>query len=530
MIGRHLFQSIDNRILFGITTFVVTMVLLGWVAINERPRMTAFEEQFSGRSIENGALLFVTNCASCHGLDGLGIAGFAPGLNNPQMFGHDYLNEVDEEIAQLRAEEQYAQLVVTVLGEERESILAQISDWEAQLAELDDSTEAAFQLSEQIHRYQQLLALEAVEAANLLSAAQSGLGEGSLSSQIALLTADVAARDALVNEIAAIDEQLEREGDEAPDEDQRAALAQQQVELIAELNDLPDQREALSTLQESYDRGIARLAELEGGENREGEIARLRESLGLDTIGSAIAEKQRERAVLLTEMTTAVARGYDPERPSRIDNIEWAGSFHSFLFSTISSGRPVSISYWGGNQQMPAWSNDSGGPLRDDEINDLANFIANYERDWTMADLLAVNQFALEPGLGGPSADVETIGTDVDAAMRAIASLVGDPVRGESLYVGEAPTEALVVLGCASCHQAGNAPETAGTWTRIVQQRMADPQFSGYTPERYFVESVLLPSEYGAPGNWAVIMPTGFPSQLTAQDLADLLAFVQTQE
>ena len=137
MIGRHLFQGIDNRILFGISTFVVTMVLLGWVAINERPRMAAFEEQFSGRSIENGATLFVSNCASCHGVDGLGIAGFAPGLNNPQLFGHDYLAAVDEQIAQLRAQEAAALLEVVVLGADKAVVTAQIADWEAQLAELD---------------------------------------------------------------------------------------------------------------------------------------------------------------------------------------------------------------------------------------------------------------------------------------------------------------------------------------------------------------------------------------------------------
>lgn len=530
MIGRHLFQNIDNRILFGITTFVVTMVLLGWVAINERPRMAAFERQFSGRSIENGAALFLTNCASCHGLDGLGIAGFAPGLNSPQLFGHDFLADVDAEIAQLRAEEENARLVVAVLAEEESIVQAQIAAWEAQLAELEGGSEDAFLLADRLLQYQQLLDLDDEEAASRLSEARKGLGAGSLSTQIAQLAEEIVARDALVDELASIEEQLALEGEDAPDAEQLAGLEQRQAELNFTLAEMPDQTEAMATLQDAYDRGITNLAELEANEGAEEEIARLRESLGLDTYGTAIAEKLHERDALVTEMTTAIARGYDPERPNRIDNIEWAGTFHSFLFSTISSGRPVSISYWGGNQQMPAWSNDSGGPLRDDEINDLANFIANYDRDWAMSDLLAVNQFPLEPGLGGPSADVETVGRDIDTAMNAIASLVGDPVRGESLYVGESPTEALVVLGCASCHQAGNAPETVGTWSRIVQQRMADPQFSSYTPERYFVESVLLPAVYGAPGNWAVVMPTGFPDQLTTQDLADLLAFIQTQE
>ena len=530
MIGRHLFQSIDNRVLFGISTFVVTMVLLGWVAINERPRMAAFEEQFSGRSIENGATLFVSNCASCHGVHGLGIAGFAPGLNNPQLFGHDYLAAVDEQIAQLHAQEGAALLEVAVLGADEAAVTAQIADWEAQLAELDTSSEASQQLTEQISDYQELLALGDEEAAARLAAARADLGAGSLGAQIAAMAEEVASREAILAEIVTIEEQLAAEGEDAPNAEVAAALDERLAELNAELSEIPDQSEALATLKGAYDRGLANLAELEAGEGNDEEIARLREDLGLDTFRSAIAERQRTREVLLTEMTTAIARGYDPERPSRIDNLEWEGTFHSFVFSSVSSGRPVSISYWGGNQQMPAWSNDSGGPLRDDEINDLANFIRNYGREWRMADLLAVNQFALEPGLGGPSADVETVGNDVDAALVAIANLVGDAARGEALYLGETPTEALVVLGCASCHQAGNAPETQGTWTRIFEQRLAETQFSTYAPERYFVESVLLPTAYGAPGSWAVVMPTGFPNQLTAQDLADLLAFVQTQQ
>lgn len=530
MIGRHLFQSIDNRILFGISTFVVTMVLLGWVAINERPRMAAFEEQFSGRSIENGAALFVTNCASCHGIDGLGIAGFAPGLNSPQLFGHDYLAEVDDQIAVLRSQEANAQMEVAVLGEDEAVILAQIAEWEAQLEELDASGEDAFQLSKRIKSYQELLALGGEEAATRLASARKGIGAGSLSAQISILAEQVSKREAILSEVASIEGQLQAEGEAAPDAEALADLEQRLQDLNADLSEMLDQSEALSTLEDAYERGLANLVELEANDGNEEEIARLRENLGLDTFSSAIAERLREREALLTEMTTAIARGYDPERPNRIENVEWTGTFHSFVFSTVSSGRPVSISYWGGNQQMVAWSNDSGGPLRDDEINDLANFISNYEREWTMADLLAVNQFALEPGLGGPSADVETIGNDVDVALAAIANLVGDVVRGEALYSGEAPTEALVVLGCASCHQAGNAPETQGTWTRILEQRLAESQFSSYSPARYFVESVLLPSSYGAPGNWAVVMPTGFPNQLTAQDLADLLAFVQTQE
>jgi len=85
--NRLIIERIEGRILLGITMFASIMILIGWVAINEPARMASFELQHIGRATERGAELYAANCSTCHGTDGRGIAGRAPAINNPQLFG-----------------------------------------------------------------------------------------------------------------------------------------------------------------------------------------------------------------------------------------------------------------------------------------------------------------------------------------------------------------------------------------------------------------------------------------------------------
>src|SRR5579859_7714693 len=77
---------IQNRIILGVSFFVGILLLIGWIAINEPGRMDAFTTQYQGRSIENGAAIFLSTCAACHGVDGKGIKDKAPALDNPMLF------------------------------------------------------------------------------------------------------------------------------------------------------------------------------------------------------------------------------------------------------------------------------------------------------------------------------------------------------------------------------------------------------------------------------------------------------------
>ncbi|MDX2141363.1 MAG: cytochrome c [Chloroflexota bacterium] len=372
MLQRLIFERIEQRILVGTLSFLAIMVLVGWIAINEGGRMAAFETQYLARSIERGAYLYMANCSTCHGTDGLGGAGRAPALNSPYLFGHDYLADLNRE--------------------------------------------------------------------------QSGLEREKLNS---------------------------------------------------------------ATTQERITEIDARLAEIETERN-----ARL----------SALAA------------ATETPGDYNPEAPSRLSNLGWTGSLRSFLLTTLIHGRPNSIQYWGGNQ-MVAWGQLAGGPLRTDQLEDLTNFILNWDKGdaWTTDDALAVRQWPIsvvDVALAGPPREtIAPAGTDpstldLSAINAEVANFQGDPQNGQSLYNG--------TLGCAGCHlQAAVAPPMEGTWTRVT---VSHAPLAGLEPTEYLVHSILYPGEFLAPGEpyipgtYPNAMLPNYSERLTYQELADLIAYLQTQD
>lgn len=58
------------KIIIGTIAFMLTMILLGFVALQEPQRLQIFSDAYEGRSIENGAEIFISNCATCHGVNG----------------------------------------------------------------------------------------------------------------------------------------------------------------------------------------------------------------------------------------------------------------------------------------------------------------------------------------------------------------------------------------------------------------------------------------------------------------------------
>ncbi|MCH5373299.1 MAG: hypothetical protein JJ992_04945, partial [Planctomycetes bacterium] len=124
-----------------------------------------------------------------------------------------------------------------------------------------------------------------------------------------------------------------------------------------------------------------------------------------------------ERDALKLQMAEATLKGYDPEKPNRLETVNWVSSLHNFVFTTLKSGRPTSSSYW--DKAMPAWSQQGGGPLRDDQLEDLVVYVLNWDKgaDWTLEDLLLVQQFAREPGLGAAAADDIVVTNPIDPAL-----------------------------------------------------------------------------------------------------------------
>lgn len=253
-------------------------------------------------------------------------------------------------------------------------------------------------------------------------------------------------------------------------------------------------------------------------------------------------ERRAEIEARLTELTTqrgnlqqqlaAVSNtpgSYDPTAPSRLTNLGWGGGLYNFVYTTLVHGRPTSSSYW--PQPMAAWSQTAGGPLRADQLQDITNYILNWDKgdNWTVEDLLAVRQFPIRPVdpatvVAGP--DVETVGDDVAAIVPELANYQADPQNGMALYNG--------ALACAGCHNGGAVgPATEGTWTRVLEERLNDPavQQLGITDGvTYLVDSIVRPNDYISPGYAPGIMPQNYGERLSYQDLADIVAYLQSQD
>jgi len=433
--NRLLIERIEGRILLGITMFVSTMILIGWVAINEPARMASFERQHLGRSIELGAELFASNCSTCHGADGRGIVGRAPGLNSPHLFGFDFLSDVNGQIGILQR----------------------------QVADLDALIEEA-------------------------QAERDGLV-----SEIAEASAE--RQDEIVARIAEIDELLNADVEGSLP----AQIAEFQVQIDPLLAERDLQIESLFIAMDSN---------------------------YLPGYDAAVAEAESEGNPLI--LTNYLASDAD-----RLNQMAWGGDLRSYLTTTLIHGRPGSGNVWDGNI-MAAWSQIAGGPLREDQIDDLVNYMLNWDQEeWTLEDLYAVNQFGklkADAALAGSGAsDVMVIGTNVEEATAATIALTGDPVRGEALYNGGERTEAGIRLGCSSCHLGGaQAPATELTWEVVNNERLLDPALAGYTAEQYLVESIIRPNDYVVETYASGVMPANYGDQFTAQDMADVIAYLRS--
>ncbi len=201
----------------------------------------------------------------------------------------------------------------------------------------------------------------------------------------------------------------------------------------------------------------------------------------------------------------------------------YANSLRNFIKLSIAAGRPIRTTYRSDEiyaEPMPTWSQDFGGPLRPDQIESLVEFILN----WQTA--------AAAPT---PTPAFEAVGSDLTKPLPP-----GDPKRGEALWNQEVKQASGIPASCKACHslKPGETlvgPSLSGIATTAAQ-RIQAPDYKGQakTPEEYIRESIQQPNAYimdpnqfaAAPG--VSKMPATLGNQMSAQDLADLIAFLMT--
>lgn len=580
---------IENRILFGIAFITGTIIIIGWLVINENARMEEFTDRAEGRKIEQGARLFENNCASCHGFEGLGIAGVAPALNNPHFFGYNFLADIQTEIdgvkTQLSTEtdpDARAELDAQLGALEAEQTLRVetiVYDWsdkvgsfnpEVDCADIDANPDevkgySEKQLCEMGELGVQLTALdeEIVQLDGVTSGALLGVYINQRETQE--LAPLVAERDDLTTKQAAAEAE-EGPALTAEESERLAAVEEEIIALEAEL-------QPYKTLADERNRLDAERRRFQTVVDAHAEVVSIREQLAqvesdLAALGEAPEEggdpNAAERETLTTqaqELTTAletamdtrqtgyddlVAEGnilaYNPSAAydatgalsdagvySRLQQVSWGGTLYSFVEGTLIGGRPPSKAYW--PNPMPNWSNVTGGPLRPDQIRSLTEFILNWDRDFTLEDLRDVRQFARVPG-GGVGDGDPLPSSDPVEIQAAVAELVesGDlePTAdaGQELFGPNG-------YGCAGCHgaQAGTGPALTGLWDRAVSNegdRLITEGFED-NPEAYVIESIVNPGAYVVESFADGVMPATFGQRMSVQDMANILEYIKSQ-
>ena len=185
----------------------------------------------------------------------------------------------------------------------------------------------------------------------------------------------------------------------------------------------------------------------------------------------------------------------------RMEAMNWQGTKDAFIRSTIASGRP--------GTQMPTWSEQFGGPFRNDQTNNTAQFVLNWETEELCATPIVIYDWP---------ESVEDFNVEFPD---------GDAARGEELFL---------TYGCTGCH--GNMEDETSAIVGPFLGDMAergDTIIDGYTAPDYVYESILDPSAHiveecptgpciGPPS----VMPDNFALRMgeNPQDLQDLMTFI----
>ena len=164
---------------------------------------------------------------------------------------------------------------------------------------------------------------------------------------------------------------------------------------------------------------------------------------------------------------------------------EWfAGPFGPFCSRRC---RLIDLGEWLGEEHL------IGGPLRPDQIRDLAQFILNWEST-------ATGEVVIE-ALPTPTLRPEDL---------------NDPVaRGQQVFLNR---------GCTGCHTVeGLSTATIGPNLTTIGT-VAATRVPGQSAEEYIRESILNPSTHIVEGFQDNIMPKNFGELIPAAELDDLVA------
>ena len=197
------------------------------------------------------------------------------------------------------------------------------------------------------------------------------------------------------------------------------------------------------------------------------------------------------------------------DQPQRLVDLGWEGTVENYIGKTVTAGRGAI---------MPAWSNRFGGPMRDDQIQNVTWFVMN----WAEGDLCDAEPVSF-PWPETASEYHELVVEDNDPPYE---TQEGNPELGAVAYQ---------TYTCNTCHgmpEDGPDSATVGPWLGEIKTEGAN-RIEGVLAQEYIYESILDPSAFISPDcpNGPCtdgLMPKDFAFRMSTnpQDMADILAYL----
>lgn len=192
----------------------------------------------------------------------------------------------------------------------------------------------------------------------------------------------------------------------------------------------------------------------------------------------------------------------------RLEDVGFTGSLQDYVELTVAAGRPSKAnSQWG--VMMATWGHEYGGPLRTDQVANVAAYIMNWEAS-------AMQQTAeTDPWI--PFQDTPSRGSPYEDGAGTAAQPAGP----------RPPSELFVSMACTGCHvldqpqtdsNRGLVGPNMGNLNDNAQQRVA-----GQTAQEYVHNSIVNTNAFVVDGYTPNIMPQNFSQLMSEEEINGLV-------
>jgi len=193
----------------------------------------------------------------------------------------------------------------------------------------------------------------------------------------------------------------------------------------------------------------------------------------------------------------------------RVLDVNFSGGLENYIKLTVAAGRPSKMdSQW--TVVMATWSSHYGGPLREDQIQQVSDYIMNWEST-------AIQQTPEEdPWI--PFKDAPSKAAEGGAAPAAEAPTATGP---------RAPQAIFTELACTACHNLTD-PQTDSSRGPIGPNmgnlyENAANRVPGEDASTYVHNSIANPNGFVVPGYQPNLMPAGLADRMTPEELDALV-------